>query len=95
MFALAQAGVTPAPQSFDAALAPATDILLLDALKSDTVDLTKPVRAIRALSGGNVNLITLAGNTVVCAFLDGETRTIYAKRIMATSTTATGLEGLV
>jgi hypothetical protein len=71
----------------------ATDILLLDALKSDTVDLAKPVRAIRATVAGDIKLTTKAGNAIVCAFAAGETRNIYATRIWSTSTTATGMEG--
>lgn len=73
----------------------ATDIILLDAVLSDTVDLAFPVRAIRANAGGNVALVTKHGTSVVCAFASGETRAIYATRIKSTGTTATGLEGMV
>lgn len=73
----------------------ATDVILLDAVKSDTVDLAKPVRAIRATVAGNIKLTTKVGNAVVCAFAAGETRSIYATRIWSTLTTATGMEGLV
>ncbi len=73
----------------------ATDVILLDAVKSNTIDLLKPVRSIRVTVAGNVALITRAGNTVTCAFAAGETRQIYASRIMSTNTTATGMEGMV
>lgn len=73
----------------------ATDVILLDAVKSNTVDLVSPVRAIRATVAGNISLVTKTGATVVCAFAAGETRDIYASRINSTSTTATGMEGLV
>jgi hypothetical protein len=73
----------------------ATDVFLLDALKSDTVDLVNAVRAIRVAVAGNIKLTTKAGNAVVCAFAAGETRQIYATRIWSTSTTATGMEGHV
>jgi hypothetical protein len=61
---------------------------------SDSVDLAYTTRAIRVTVGGAVKINTLAGDTVVCAFLDGETRAIRATRIWATGTTATGLEGM-
>lgn len=74
---------------------PATDVLLLDGLKSDSVNLATPVRRIRATVAGNVKLRTYVNTDVVCAFLAGETREIFAKRIWTTGTTATGLEGSV
>jgi hydroxymethylglutaryl-CoA reductase len=72
---------------------PAHDVIVVT--PSDTVDLATAVRAIRATAAGTVAVITKYGNTVTCAFLAGETRAIYATRIMATNTTATGLEGMV
>lgn len=74
---------------------PAMDVVLLDAVKSDTVNLTTPVRRIRANVAGAVKLRTWANNDVVTNFLAGETREIFARRIWATGTTATGLEGMV
>lgn len=73
---------------------PAWDWVSLDALLSDTVDLTTPIRAIRATAAGNVVVIT-AGGTRTMAFTAGETRTVVATRVKSTSTTATGLEGAV
>lgn len=51
-------------------------------------------RAIRATGAGNINLRTALGQTVVCAFTAGETRQIAADKILSTSTTATGIEGM-
>lgn len=69
---------------------PAGDIIIVTA--SDSVDLKKQARAIRATVAGNIQLTTPAGNTVICAFTAGETRAICATRIWATNTTATGIE---
>lgn len=67
---------------------PANDMLI--ATPSDTVDLPKKCRAIRATNAGNIQVTTPAGSVVVCAFLAGETRPIAATRIWSTNTTATG-----
>lgn len=61
---------------------------------NDGTDLTIFTKAIRVAGAGNVNLTTVGGQTVVCAFLAGETRQIRAKRILSTSTTATTIEGM-
>lgn len=61
---------------------------------SDATIFTNATRAIRATAAGNVNLRTVTGQTVVCAFAAGETRNIMADKVLATSTTATGLEGM-
>lgn len=71
------------------------DIIPLDALKSDTVDLTVPVRGVRATVAGNAKVTTASGNARVLAFLAGETRMVVCTRVWATGTTATGLDGLV
>lgn len=73
--------------------ASATDVILIT--PSDSANLPKPVRGIRATGAGNVRIITQSGNDVVCAFAAGETRAIYATKVFSTNTTATGLEGLV
>ena len=70
-------------------------VILLDAVKSDTIALVRPVRAIRATVAGNISLVCYSGATVVCAFAAGETRNIFASRINSTGTTATGMEGMV
>lgn len=72
---------------------PASDVLIV--VPSDTVDLALPSRAIRAANAGNIQVTTAAGNTRVCAFLAGETRSIRASRIWNTNTTATGIEAYV
>ena len=61
---------------------------------SDTVDFAVSTRAIRANVGGVVVVVGIDGKAVSCNFLSGETRPIRAKRVNATSTTATGLEGM-
>lgn len=61
---------------------------------NDTTVFTNYTRAIRATGAGNVNLRTVTGQVVVCAFAAGETRQIMADKVLSTSTTATGLEGM-
>lgn len=61
---------------------------------SDTVDLAVPVRAIRATGAGNVVAVMQNGQQRTLAFAPGETRYLKVKRVLATSTTATGLEGM-
>jgi hypothetical protein len=73
---------------------PASDVLTTG-FQSDTVDLTKPSRAIRVAGAGNVQITTPEGgnnNPRVLAFLAGETRAVRATRIWSTNTTATGIE---
>ena len=72
---------------------PADGVFLIT--PSDTVNFTHATRAIRATVAGNVAVVLAGTDTaVVCAFAAGETRPIKAKRVNATSTTATGLEGM-
>ncbi len=61
---------------------------------NDTTVFTNFTRAIRATGAGNINLRTVLGQTVVCAFAAGETRHIMADKVLSTSTTATGIEGM-
>lgn len=61
---------------------------------SDSVDLAKMTRAIRATTAGNIAIIGADGVACTCAFAAGETRPIRAKRIKSTDTTATGIEGM-
>ncbi len=61
---------------------------------NDGTDLAIFTRAIRATGAGNVSLVGIDGVTTTCAFLAGETRQIRARRVRATSTTATGIEGM-
>lgn len=53
------------------------------------------VRALRANTAGTIKVTTAAGNDRVMNFLAGETRPIFATRVWATGTTATGIEGHV
>lgn len=72
---------------------PASDVFPIT--PNDSSDLSTPTRAIRANSGGNVVLVTIAGHQRTCTFAPGETRAIRATRVLATGTTATGLEGMI
>lgn len=75
---------------------PAWKWIDIDAVKSDTVDLAVPIRAIRANVAGTVTVIALDGTTSVAMnFAAGETRTLMAKRVKSTGTTATTLEGAI
>lgn len=76
---------------------PALDWVPLDfdgASLSDTIDLLRPIRAIRADVAGNVTVIT-RGGTRNMKFAAGETRTVVATRVKLSGTTATGLEGAI
>jgi hypothetical protein len=75
--------------------APASDVLPVT--PSDTVDLAKPSRAIRAVGAGNIAMITAGsgGATRTVTFADGETRYIRATRILSTGTTASGIDIMV
>lgn len=72
---------------------PAEDVFPIT--PNDGADLSTATRAIRAAEAGNVVLITISGNQRSCAFAAGETRAIRATRVLATGTTATGIEGMV
>ena len=61
---------------------------------SDTVDLTKFARAIRANAAGTIKITCYDESFATLNFLAGETRAICARRIWATGTTATGIEGM-
>lgn len=87
--------ILPVPNTGVVTDGPAWKWISLDALESDTVDLPQLIRAIRATVAGNVAVKTLDDVTYTMPFTAGETRTIMAKRIMATNTTATGLEGAI
>lgn len=63
---------------------------------NDSVDLTEAVRALYIGGAGNVELITLEGDTVVFSGLQaGQILPIRATRVKADSTTATLILGLV
>lgn len=71
---------------------PAMDVFQIT--PDDDNDLAVATRAIRVTVGGDVKLVTVGGQTVVCAFASGETRAIRAVRVLDTDTTATGIEGM-
>lgn len=62
----------------------------------DTNPLAASIRAIRCTGAGNVTFKSPDGvYTSVAAFAAGETRPISAGWVLATGTTATGIEGMV
>lgn len=62
---------------------------------NDGADLPRPIRAIRATTGGVIKVVTGSGDTRTIAIEDGETRWLYITKVFATDTTADGLEGLI
>lgn len=62
---------------------------------SDTVDLDKPARAIRAQVGGSLRITTGAGLPRDTYIGDGEVLLVYASRVHATGTTASVIEALI
>ena len=62
---------------------------------SDTVDLPSHARAIRATNGGTLRIKTYRGSVRDTRISSGEVLMVYASRIYATGTSATGLEALV
>jgi len=71
---------------------PATGVLVVT--PSDTADLIKTVRAIRANTAGTVKITAIDGTAPTLNFYAGETRPVAATRIWLTGTTATGIEGM-
>lgn len=61
---------------------------------SNTVNLPKMVRAIRAQAGGTIKILGKDAVAATLYFSDGETRTVWVRRIFVTGTTATGIEGM-
>lgn len=61
---------------------------------SDGADLTRATRSVRATGGGVIKWHNLFGAEQHTTVSDGESAPIKARRILATGTTATGLEGL-
>lgn len=62
---------------------------------SDTADLPSHARAIRAVGAGTVRITTYKGQVRNTQISAGEILPIYARRIHATATTATGIEALL
>ena len=71
----------------------ATDIIPVT--PSDAADLSPNVRAIRVQTGGTLRITTGVGMVRNTFIADGELLPVYAQRIHATGTTATGIEGLL
>ena len=61
---------------------------------SDSEDLPRVTRAIFAAGGGVVKWHNLGGQEQHTTVADGERVPIKARRVLATGTTATGIEGL-
>lgn len=74
------------------AMMPADDVF--DITPDDEVDLTMLTRAIRVEGEGIVVFVNRWGRTCTARFAAGETRALRASRILATGTTATGIEGI-
>lgn len=62
---------------------------------SDTVDLPSHARVIRAEVGGTLRITTMKGYVRDTRIAANEKLEVYATRVHATGTTATGLEALV
>lgn len=62
---------------------------------SDTVNLTAHARAIRAQAGGTLRITTFNNQVRNTFIADGELLPVYARRVHATGTTATGIEALL
>jgi len=54
----------------------------------------QPCRFIRATVAGNIVFTDAAGNNVTGAWAAGETRAVASSAIVASGTTATGIEGM-
>jgi hypothetical protein len=84
-----QAGLDPTLPALD--LVPVTP--------SDSTDLATPARSIRCLpssgSGGTVRFTSWSGQVRNTEIATGETLPVFAVRIHATGTTATGLEAVI
>lgn len=62
---------------------------------SDAADLANHARAIRAQAAGTLRITTFKGNVRDTFIAAGEILPVYAIRIHATGTTATGIEALL
>lgn len=64
-------------------------------IPNDGADLPRPIRGLMVATGGNVALVTLAGDTAVLPALQpGMQYAVRALRVLSAGTTATGLVGL-
>lgn len=62
---------------------------------SDTVDLASHARAIRAQTGGTLRITTYLNQVRDTFIADGELLPVYARRVHAAGTSATGIEALL
>jgi len=61
----------------------------------DNSDLSRPTRALMVAMAGDVQMVTVAGDTVILpALQSGMQYAIRAARVMQTGTTASGIVGL-
>lgn len=75
---------------------PATDLVAVTPADGTDLQWATPIRGFMCGTGGNVSVLTLAGNTVVVTgCVAGQVYQIAAQRINATGTTASGITGLV
>lgn len=75
-----------------------SDFVALDIIPitpNDSVALTTPVRSIRAQVGGTLRIVTQTGDTRNTNIADNEILPVFVRQVMATGTTATGIEGLL
>lgn len=61
---------------------------------SDTVNLSRSVRALRCNTGGIVHVTTAAGVERYMNFADSETKYVAILKVWAAGTTASGIEGM-
>lgn len=61
---------------------------------NDNKDLERPCRFVRCQVAGVLHVITFNGNDRYMNFLPGETRFVAVTRILATGTTADGIEAM-
>ncbi|MEO1043642.1 MAG: hypothetical protein AAFX52_15285 [Pseudomonadota bacterium] len=62
---------------------------------NDGSDLAYPIRGLMVAGAGDVSIVTIGGDTVTLpGLVPGVQYAILASRVMATSTTATGIIGL-
>lgn len=68
---------------------------IVPVVPDDNTDLSKHARGIRSATSGNLRITTFLGNVRNTRIAANEVLLVYATRIHATGTTATGIEVLV
>lgn len=61
---------------------------------SATTTYNPPLRGLFVGTGGNVNVVTAAGNTVLIACANNAVIPVACQQVLAASTTASGITGL-